>query len=66
LLNGKGGPTESRPIVKSEFCQNPPNRLQPRGRIQLMWSICLSVIEQSVFFDESAESLTSEHTRNVI
>jgi hypothetical protein len=35
-------------------------------RIQLMWSICLSVIEQSVFFDESAESLTSEHTRNVI
>jgi hypothetical protein len=31
-----------------------------------MWSICLSVIGQSVFFDESAESLASEHTGNVV
>ena len=54
---GKGGPTESRPIVKSEFCQIPPNRLQLIDRILLTWSICLSVIGQSVFFDESAESL---------
>ena len=46
---GKGGPTESRPIVKSEFCQIPPNRLQLTDRILLMWSICLSVIGQSVF-----------------
>jgi|SRR5271167_3074852 len=56
LLNGKGGPTESRPIVKSEFCQIPPNRLQLIDRILLAWSICLSAIGQSVVFDESAES----------
>jgi hypothetical protein len=63
---GKGGPSESRPIVKSEFCQIPPNRLQLIDRILLMWGICLSTIGQSIFFDESAESLTSEHTRDVI
>ena len=31
-----------------------------------MWSICLSVIGQSVFFDKSAESLASEHSGNMI
>jgi hypothetical protein len=66
LAHGKGGPTESRPIVKSEFCQIPPNRLQLIDRVLLMWSICLSVIGQSVFFDKSAKSLALEHTENMI
>jgi hypothetical protein len=34
--NGKGGPSANRPIVKSEFCQIPPNRLQLIDRILLM------------------------------
>jgi len=44
---GKGGPIESRPIVKSEFRQTLPDRLQLLDRIALMWSICLSTIGQS-------------------
>ena len=54
--NRKGGPSENRPIVKSEFCQIPPNKLQLTDRILLVWSICLSAIEQPAVFDESAES----------
>jgi hypothetical protein len=53
LVNGKGGPIESRPIVKSEFRQIPPNRLQLVNRIEFTWSICLSTIAQSD--DEDAE-----------
>ena len=48
LLMERAAPTESRPIVKSEFCQIPPNRLQLTDSILLMWSICLSLIGQSV------------------
>jgi hypothetical protein len=47
LKNGKGAPLEGRPIVKSEFRQIPPNRLQLLARIVFAWSICLSTIEQS-------------------
>jgi hypothetical protein len=48
--NRKGGSSESRPLVKSEFCQNPPNWLQLIGRILLTCSLCLSAIGQSVVF----------------
>ena len=47
-MNGKGGPIESRPIVKSEFRQILPNGLQQLNRIALKWSLCLSTIGQSI------------------
>src|SRR5208283_415531 len=50
-VNGKGGPVESRPIVKSEFRQIPPNRLQLLDRIALTWSSCLSTIGQSTVME---------------
>jgi hypothetical protein len=34
--NRKGGPSENRPIVKSEFCQIPPNKLQLTNSILLV------------------------------
>jgi len=40
-------------MIKSEFCQIPPNRLQPVDRIAPTWSIGLSTIGQSAVFDRA-------------
>jgi hypothetical protein len=55
LGRGKGGPIEGRPMIKSEFCQIPPNRLQPVDRIAPTWSIGLSTNGQSAVFDRAPD-----------
>jgi hypothetical protein len=62
-FNGKGGPIKSRPIVKSEFCQIPPNKLQLLDRIVLAWNECLSQIGQFVLFDGPADILLMRPTK---
>lgn len=56
LAKGKGGPIESRPIVKSEFRQIPPNRSQHLARIALTWSLCLSTIGQFTVIEQHVRS----------
>ena len=63
LRRGKGGPIEGRPMIKSEFCQIPPNRLQPVDRIAPTWSIGLSTIGQSAVFDRAPDSHDHVHER---
>jgi hypothetical protein len=65
LRRGKGGPIEGRPMIKSEFCQIPPNRLQPVDRIAPTWSIGLSTIGQSAVFDRAPDSHDHVHDRTV-
>jgi len=55
-VNGKGDPVESRPIVKSEFRQIPPNRLQLSDRVPLTRSFWLSIIAHSTVLGEDARS----------